>query len=391
MTVTELLDENPDFVIVTPELVEAQYEAWMLHEKFKTLVATEGYAAACQKHPKGKDGQKSVNLSLFSPVYADQFLPFTHVVVDEVHYFKDVESSIHKAIKSLHRTCTLIVSGTFMPNRWNDIFACLDLLPGHPFVTKADFERIFGQDGLCPRPTQFNTLVKFLQAMVIARPKSALQLRDVTIIDHQFRLSKEDEEEVYFQMFIWYRSLQRLEAKNKDASSSASKQEAKELTESILALVNRAQVCAGHTLASYSVVGEEKEIRNHVKDAVQAFKKQFEAIHEDHALRIPTEPSLIMYDEQVRRAHHLLQKGIVNVTNMVPQAYKPSNKQPMTREKWLKLVEELYKDGRIWSGRVKTIYELVQTLRKNKPNEKIVIFSKYLKFLDLLAEVFAHM
>ncbi|KAH0161685.1 hypothetical protein KCU67_g6235, partial [Aureobasidium melanogenum] len=386
ITAEQLLEMNPDFVIVTPQFVESQYRRWALHEHFKTLVNEEGYAAACEKHPLGKDGGKLVNLSLYSSVYANLLLPFTHVVVDEAHYGKDTEGSTHKALKRLYRTRTLLVSGTFMSNRWNDIFAFLDLLPGHPFHTKADFERTFGYDSRRPLATRFNVLVKFLQAIVIARPNSVLQLKGATVIDHPFRLSQEDEDEVYFLMILWYRAIQRLKKQR-----NLSKKQAKEMSQRVLSLVNTAQVCAGHPNLSDFLANNEKKTRKQVKEAIEAFKERYDAAWEEHGNKEATEPSLAVYDEKIRRAHNLFQEELIKIAGIVPNAYKPTKKTPKTRDQWLKYVKELYTDGNIWSGRVKAIYDLVIEVRKTKPNEKIVIFSKYMKFLDLLAEVFAHM
>jgi SNF2 family DNA or RNA helicase len=386
ITAGELLEKDVDLVIVTPQFLESQYRKWTLRDYFMTLVAEEGWEAACKKHPLGKDGAKPINLSLYSAVYANRLLPITHVIVDEAHYGKDTEGSTHKAIKRLYRTCTLFLSGTFMSNRWDDIFALIDLLPSHPFDTKADFERTFGNDSGSPLPAQFNILVKFLQAIVIARPNSVLQLKDATIIDHPFRLSEDDEDEVYFQMILWYRAMQRLGYK-KDTSA----QEAKDASQRALQLVNRAQVCAGHSLASDSLVSREQRTRQQVEEAIKTFKERYDAAREQHAYEGPTEPSLITYDQRVRRTHTFFQEKLIKVAGIVPETYKPTKKNSKTREDWLKFVPQLYKDGTIWSARVKAIYKLIENLRKTKPKEKIVIFSKYLKFLDLLAEVFAHM
>ncbi|KAG9552980.1 hypothetical protein KCU77_g7175, partial [Aureobasidium melanogenum] len=386
-TAEKLLEMDPDFVIVTPQFVESQYRRWALHEDFKSLVDQEGYAAACQKHPLGKDGGNLVSLSLYSSVYANRLLPFTHVIVDEAHYAKDTEGSTHKAIERLYRTRTLLVSGTFMSNRWNDIFAFLHLLPGHPFHTKADFERSFGHDNRRPATTRFDLLVKFLQAIVIARPNSVLQLKDATVIDYPFRLSQDDEDEVYFLMILWYRAIQRLKNQRKNLT----KVQTKEMSQRVLSLVMTAQVCAGHPNLSDALAGDEKKTRKQVKDAMKAFKERYDAAWIEHGNEEPTEPSLAVYDEKVRRAHALFQEDLIKIAGIVPTAYKPTKKAPRTRDQWLKYVKNLYKDGDIWSARVQTIHDLVIDVRKKKPNEKIVIFSKYIKFLDLLAEVFAHM
>jgi SNF2 family DNA or RNA helicase len=288
VTADELLRKNVDLVIVTPQFLEAQYRRWTLHDYFKALVATEGYEAACKKHPLGKDGAKPINLSLYSAVYANRLLPITHVIVDEAHYGKDIEGSTHKAIKRLYRTCTLLLSGTFMSNRWDDIFALIDLLPGHPFDTKADFERTFGNDSNRPLPAQFNILVKFLQA-------------------------------------------------------------------------------------------------------IKTFNERYDTACKQHPHQEPTEPPLTAYDERIRLAHHFLQQKHIKVADIIPETYKPTKKNSKTREDWLKFVPKLYNDNTIWSARVKVIYKLIENLRNTNPKEKIVIFSKYLRFLDLLAEVLTHM
>jgi SNF2 family DNA or RNA helicase len=90
-------------------------------------------------------------------------------------------------------------------------------------------------------------------------------------------------------------------------------------------------------------------------------------------------------------AHDLFQEEVIRIAGIVPKAFKLTKKEPKSREECLKFVKKMYKDGNIWSARVKEVYDIVQHLQKTKLGEKIVIFSKYLKFLDLLSEVFSHM
>jgi hypothetical protein len=73
-------------------------QKWAPQDDFQTLVATEGYNAACKKHPLGREGAQPVKLSLHSSVYANRFLPFTHVIVDKAQYGKNTEGSILKRL-----------------------------------------------------------------------------------------------------------------------------------------------------------------------------------------------------------------------------------------------------------------------------------------------------
>jgi SNF2 family DNA or RNA helicase len=95
--------------------------------------------------------------------------------------------------------------------------------------------------------------------------------------------------------------------------------------------------------------------------------------------------------DRVASAQGLFQEEVIKIAGIVPKALKPIKTNPKSCEEWLKSVSKLYKDGTIWSTRVKEVHDLVQHMQEMEPGENIVIFSKYLKFLDLLSEVFSHM
>jgi hypothetical protein len=102
MAAEELVEKDVDLVIVTPQFLESQYGNRALHDDFQTLIATEGYDAACKKHPLGRERAQRVKLSLYSSTYANRLLPFTHVIVDDAQYGKNTEGSTHKALRRLY-------------------------------------------------------------------------------------------------------------------------------------------------------------------------------------------------------------------------------------------------------------------------------------------------
>ncbi|KAI9764333.1 MAG: hypothetical protein M1839_005964 [Geoglossum umbratile] len=123
------------------------------------------------------------------------------IVIYEVQYAKKEHGVTHKAIKSLYYSCIIMLSGTFLSNKWHDVFGVLDFLPGHPFQTRRSFMHTFGtrfdRAWVDPAPTKQARLVKFLMAITIARPSELLKLPSKKVMAKEFRLGEKQANMVF--------------------------------------------------------------------------------------------------------------------------------------------------------------------------------------------------
>lgn len=122
-----------------------------------------------------------------SGIWRELDLPIRCLVLDESQNAKNPSSSTHEAInKALYVKYTFLVSGTFLTNRWIDAFGAVDLLQGHPFDSLQKFVKAVAavkvdQTNTNPTKSKEHRLVKFLQAMVVARPAELLDLQGVEV------------------------------------------------------------------------------------------------------------------------------------------------------------------------------------------------------------------
>ena len=199
MTAKELLDRRLYFVICTYQFVQSLWRAWRRNWKFYGIVQKldlEETLKRLRSSEQQRTKKRHVNC-LFSQVYRLLSLPIKHLVLDEAQAAKNPESITHEAIRHLYYDAIFLVSGTFISNIWYGIYGFVSLLPGHPFKEREDFTRVFGrrkpgQIYLDPSPSKRNRLVKFLQAFVVSRPATLLQLEEIERATCSFRLSDRD-------------------------------------------------------------------------------------------------------------------------------------------------------------------------------------------------------
>lgn len=227
ITANELLDHRPDYVLCTYQFVQRQasiadeYDA--LFEEIANAEDHPAKLAATEKALK----RKRPNLPLFSTVYQDLNLPIRCMVGDEIQYAKNPDGQTHKAIKRLRSRFKFLLSGSFLANRWYDAFGCMDFLDGHPFTTLPLYRRAFarkveGRIMTDPSQSKSNRLVKFLQAMVVARPLHLLTLPNLNITEITFRLV--DHSTISLVIFLVRQFFQHLHGRNSTSLGIGDKQ-----------------------------------------------------------------------------------------------------------------------------------------------------------------------
>lgn len=409
-TAEQLLKMNLDFVIVTPQFVVSQFVRLREHTAFMVQVEEVGFEAAKKEKRFAKASLSPVKASLFSQLYKDYRLPFKHVAFDEAQWGRDTEGITHQAVKALYRCCTLLISGTFIANRWFDVYHFLDLLPGHPFKDNKAFDRAFSKDRARPPKTQFDNLIRFMMAFTVARPNSVLNLKGATIQHVDFALDDDEEREVTFWIMKWYRTLHALKHGHQKSKKSAEDHEAVQRS---MRLVQRAQILACHRLISEQAAADEDQAT--IKRLVALFKGLIQEHTEKHELSQgqPSEQSAAnegfveiggttviapTFDQTTILTHQFLDTEGKDTNVLDSKVFskvksKKKSKSKATkkakagddRTAWLKKVGKI-PDDELFSTRLSAMVNLILECKEKHPQQKIVVFSRFLKYLDLLRE-----
>lgn len=400
ITCQELLDSGYELVIVTYQFLALQYKKFLEHQQDKT-------------------NDKMIKLSIFSPLYRMLNLPLKHMVIDEAQYGQNIWGISHQAFSAIYRSGTLLLTGTPIKHRWSSVFPLIHLLPGHPFKTDAVFQHVFGSfEFLRQKPTEFARLVKFLQGFIVARPASILKLPAAKLTREEFRLDGDEEESVLYWMLKWQQAMRSLREKRKregrdrnqtGANTKSDMEKTFHLllrsqqhslhpaladrhgddvsTENIAAFAQRLKASAREDLAERGGTKASLQPANDGSSGPFA-RPAWGELAQEHTETVKLHLSIqAMFSKHGQGASQLFKETETQQKKKKKKRQQPKKKQPMTkeREKWLGKVEAM-PDDELQSSRVVTILELVQRLQEEHPGEKIAIFSRYLKFLDIVAE-----
>jgi hypothetical protein len=99
--------------------------------------------------------------------------------------------------QALYKERLIILSGTFLSNRWWDLCGIFDLFPQpHPFNTTQRFSKAFAnlQNGKFLEPTvsKQNRLVKYLMGCTLARPPAVMDMINMSVRYHDFVLDNNE-------------------------------------------------------------------------------------------------------------------------------------------------------------------------------------------------------
>lgn len=222
---------------------------------------------------------KRPNASLLSPVFRILNQPIRHLILDEVQFLKKSSGVTHEAVKQLYASRTMLLSGTFIPDKWSDLFGVLQFFPrAHPFNTLKAFRKAFGTkdgDDRIGNPTisKRNRLIKFLQAITVSRPASILQLPDLKETTVRFELLEDQELQVAFWAMKFARSLKMSdsEADTSDILSSDKKRAA------LAHAIRSQQYCASYSTVPQYVRSKEKDASEQGATFLQKFLDTYKA------------------------------------------------------------------------------------------------------------------
>lgn len=168
-----------DIVICSHNFLRQRYIDWVAYAGFCLAVRSHSVKRAIQAFDR-----KFVrpHAPLHSSLYASLQRKIAVLIIDESHDARNPESQLHAAIRSLEPHCTFLLTGTPIFNIWEDLAAQAMLLPGGgPLINLDHCRRLFGTDGdtnLVGHPQGAGEMLfrRFISALIVARPKSLLEL-----------------------------------------------------------------------------------------------------------------------------------------------------------------------------------------------------------------------
>ncbi|KAH0167802.1 hypothetical protein KCU67_g3751, partial [Aureobasidium melanogenum] len=202
-TAAKILNGNYDFIITSYGFIKAQFRKLEKYKKYFDRLEHKGadYANLKERHhaPPVRPF-----LSVLSSAYEASGRPFPYLILDEAHYAKNLDTKTHKSLKMIPYVSVIAATGTPIPNRWYDIFGLIDFLAGHPFTSLQEFIRVFcsthGDRDKEPSPTRKARLVKFLMSVMIGRPSSVLCLpgAQTNILNYEMIDSTQEDNVTYW-------------------------------------------------------------------------------------------------------------------------------------------------------------------------------------------------
>jgi SNF2 family DNA or RNA helicase len=332
MTASQLLTGGYDVAVTSYEFVE---------QSGRQKLAFPEAINAFSNDQEGRIPKPSrPTTALHSEVWEIVDIPFKRVILDEAHRVNKRNKVRHEAIKRLPARAFVMLSGTLPHNKWHNMSGYLDYLKGHAFDTHEKFLHTFGTRDDYGRPdnpseTQLRRLQIFLQAMLVARPQSILELKNCRCLSFKFQLRQSCNRTAEHYFTLYKEHIIR-ETWRKD--SQGARTDGDEGLGAFLFLFY-AQLASVHPMLLEEALAGRIELEDDDKD----------------------DP-----DDDI--------------------IAKPKGKGAgVDRDDWQRRLRER-KQLCQESSRVIHFLRLFSWLRKNYPKRKIVVFSRLVVFLDIIAE-----
>lgn len=320
------------------DVVIASYEAYERNCTSKYMTGEEVGQIAAHIHDGDVITAKRPTCGLASDLGYFTYMPWKRVIIDEIQNLKNWDASRHTAIASISTRAFIGLSGTLPHNRWTDVGGYLDFIKGHPYTNQNKFLAQFTRGAYSasrsrPSPAAMTLLQRFFMAFTIIRPKDSLKLPPCRRVAFELKLPVHQAERV------------------------------EELTERYRVAAQMSQDGAVD-----SVIGENGDA-SALGCAIQA------QLHQLHPGLTPEAEEL--YDPK---------QDIANVTAEELND-KFSNEESLPEEnaraRWMRELESWPKSKIMDSAHLTAIVNLVHHI-SDVLSQKVVIFSQYLRYLDLL-------
>ena len=448
MTPNEILALGAEFVITTYSNLAACFKTWQREHTFHEYAQNVGYPAAKQSAIKEEMGSETAQVyGILSPMFEGKGLFVRHLILDEVHIISKRQTLAHQAVMKIKYNRVLMLSGTVIPHNWPQVSGLLELFPvEHPFDTAPRFEKAFTETWLQRSPpppvSKFDRFVKFFMAVTVARPASVLKLPALQVETLRFELDEEAQRNCTY----WaYRLVLALQAKggvldNDDVAGAVGggghifsfatfaqqwaaaellaptrkDDEGLQLTDNWLDdMLDKARMMIikkqqapdtesqvsdreAYTELANQFVEEKRldtfEVRN-ILPTVKALTDDGGDISSqgsnESTSEIPPHPSPTPVDGDAVQEEHLqsfIDQGLPSAEPDEPShTEEPDESSHQTRTEWLDIVSKSSAFS-LATPRINCIIDAIKSITRHEPGAKILVFSVYLRFLDLLSQ-----
>ncbi|KAL8796628.1 MAG: hypothetical protein Q9195_001018 [Heterodermia aff. obscurata] len=404
VTAKTLISMDVDFIICTYQFLQNMYSSMNRTKDYFATARTEGRAVADSRY--SNIVKKRQTLSLISPVFNIMEISIGHLILDESQFVKNDRCQTHLAIKSLQYQKLAALSGTFVANRWYDIYGTWSLVPGeNPFVSRSDFHRIFGNpyhSGPEPSNHRLDRLIKALMPLVIARPSSILNLKGLDTSVYHFSLDQADIEMVVYFTKLFVESLRKAKRYYTDVNGMLSADK----TQRSILYATRAQQYAAHAALIPKKHQPLKSVSREMQMLLALFE-QYASHEEGSSVSGPRKRQLLakfvteddhgnpssegepsMEDNSAEDLEFDPDKESLSEDDDFDVEEDEEEEGAGKKEKdqlWIRQVQNM-SDEQLFSPRVEAVCAVYKTWIKKDPNERVVILSKFKKFLDIVAE-----
>ncbi|KAK0942437.1 hypothetical protein LTR29_006023 [Friedmanniomyces endolithicus] len=426
MSVSEILDQGAEYVICTYQFAQSRWRAYRrvidAFESLKTGTKSEAMARGIKERRIFESRQPA---SLHSDVYRQLGRPIRCMILDEGHLVKNEESATYDSLKNIHARFVFVLTDALLESRWMDAFGPVSFLKNHPFDTRAKFCKAFSRGDLGianaePSRSKENRLVKFLQGVVIARPASVLKLDGLVMHEVEFAIADPAlVMVVVYVMKLFYDALGNVATPAAATSKSGPRKAvlwatlAQQLVANYSMLSEKEKKCVDK-LKKKAVVYMDEYL--HAHPGVDTSKRAFyddlllhlnkfynsdrksltqsgnESLDDGGNVQEAMEDS----DSEAEHGdpedsddddHDTKKKMVVVPDDDDPPELEDYEMGPSSAEARADFTSRLQDlgDDELISPRINALIKTLQTISRLHPGEKVLVFSRFLKFLDIAA------
>lgn len=291
------------------------------------------------KNPKGTLLNRPT-VAIATGMWALLGLPIKRGYIDEAQMVNKRTGKRHQSLMKLPVSSWCIMSGTLAHNKWYDISGYLDFIKGHPYTTDREFLAQFKTPSYTPNAApdisgaQLYLLQRFLQAFIVMRPRDVLRLPPCHRLSFGVKVG-ETQESVILEWTEVYKKACVMDKKSADFKQNKNKE--------------------------ISALGA-------------AIRCQLHGLHP----RLAPASKTIKFNLEAEDVANSTAEGL-------NQTYSPDEaSQQEKRRQWIKDLNTWTLDMFDESPHLTTVTEFLNFMVNNHPDQKIVVMSQYLKYLDII-------
>ncbi|KAB5555002.1 P-loop containing nucleoside triphosphate hydrolase protein [Coniochaeta sp. 2T2.1] len=403
------------------------------------VICSQGFLRSRYIDTLNPNPRQLKQMPLHSALYQRLGRQISVLIVDESADARNSNTILAHAIRSLTPRATFCLTGTLVYNRWQNIYSQISLLPGCPFTGIEHFNQCFGlePDDRISKPSDDSKplLQRLLVALVVARPKSLLVLPKTHV--HTEHVYVEEDPEVELVKKI--KDTVNIARKTlKEASKTKRMRKKRNKTLKAFRLLRRAQCRASSKLLLWTIpMSEGEEDKDNNKDEDEEVDEDVDPVNDIVVKQeedTEEEDGVFLESRESRSQLHLELFGYLDPDFIYTQddeddtyvgrlpttsrrasedipleddppeeeeadssssedSYTKSTKgrdkrgrgNPEYDAAWLHHIETA-SDTTLFAPRVSSITEKILTIRRDYPDDKTIVSSQSVKFLDILSE-----